>query len=80
MRANVKYQYLQSYIIEPVLKKFAIPETLWKYYIGYYIEGIMAIVKEWLKNDCQEPIETIISIIEECVKPFRDAQGQKPPR
>lgn len=30
----------------------------------------MAIVREWLNNNCGETVETITSIIGECVRPF----------
>ncbi len=76
MRANVRYKSLKKYILEPILKKFEVPETRWQYYIAYYIEGIMAIIKEWLNNDCRDPAETIAEIIEECVRPSNGANGR----
>ena len=39
------------------------------YYIAYYIDGIMAIVKEWLRRHCADEVETIAGIIERCVRP-----------
>ncbi len=69
MRAHVRYMGLKKYILEPILKRFEVPETQWKYYIAYYIEGIAAIIKEWLNNDCRDTVETIADIIEECVRP-----------
>lgn len=69
MQVNSRYKYLKKYVLEPILEKFKIPDEFWKYYISYYIEGIMAIIKEWLNNDCRDSIETIITIIEECVRP-----------
>ena len=32
------------------------------------IVGIMAIIREWLKNDCRDTVEQIISVIQTCVK------------
>lgn len=75
MRADIRYGNLKKYIIEPVLKRFEIPATFWKYYIAYYVEGVMAIIKEWLNTDCKDPIETVANIIEECVKPFHGIAG-----
>lgn len=48
----------------------------WQYYIAYYIEGIMAIIKEWLNNDRQDSIDTIAAIIEECVIPLNGTKGK----
>ncbi len=76
MQANVKYRSLKKYILEPILKKFEVPEIRWQYYIAYYIEGIAAIIKEWLNNDCQDSAETIADIIEECVRPSNGANGR----
>jgi len=70
MQANARYKNLKKYILEPILKKFGVPESRWRYYIVYYIEGTMAIIKEWLNQDCQDPVETIAAIIEECVRPL----------
>lgn len=70
MQSNLKYNDLKKYIIEPILKKFEVPDLFRKYYIAYYIEGIAAIIKEWLNNDCRDSIETIAAIIEDCVIPL----------
>ena len=77
MLANVKYGYIKKYIIEPILKRFGVPEVYWRYYIAYYIDGTMAIIKEWLETDCQDSIEMIAAVIEECVRPVDGTQGRK---
>lgn len=74
MQADARYKNLKQSIIEPILRKFDVPETRWQYYIAYYIEGTMAIIKEWLNHDCQDPVETIAAIIEECVRPLNAAK------
>lgn len=75
MQANARYENLKRYILEPILKKFRVPSAFWKYYIAYYIEGIIAIIKEWLNNDCSDSAETIAAIIEECVRPTNGTEG-----
>ena len=76
MQANARYKNLKKYILEPILKKFGVPEMCWQYYIAYFIEGTMAIIKEWLNHDCQDSVETIAAIIEECVRPSNGAKGR----
>ncbi len=76
MQVNTKYRFLKKYIIEPILKRFGVPDVFWKYYIVYYIEGVMAIIKEWLNNDCTDSVETIATIIEECVRPSNGTEGR----
>ncbi len=74
MQADARYKNLKQCIIEPILRKFDVPETRWQYYIAYYIEGTTAIIKEWLNQDCQDSVETIAAIIEECVRPLNAAK------
>lgn len=67
--SGIKYAYLKKHIIEPILIRFDIPNEHWGYFIAYYIEGIMAIIKEWLNSNCRDDVETIAKIIIDCVKP-----------
>ena len=76
IQANVRYGYIKKYIIEPILKRFGIPDSYWRYYIAYYIDGIMAIIKEWLKMDCHDSVEMIAAVIEECVMPVEGIDGR----
>lgn len=77
MQTNVRYGNLKKYILEPILKKFGVPISFWKYYIVYYIEGTAAIIKEWLNNDCSDSVEIIATIIEECVRPSNGVERKK---
>ena len=76
MQANVKYGYIKKYIVEPILKRFGVPDAYWRYYIAYYIDGTMAIIKEWLETDCRDSVEMIAAVIEECVRPSDGTQGR----
>ena len=69
MQTNQRYEGLKRYILRPILARFEIPEAHQPYYIAYYVEGIMAIVKEWLRKDCSDEVETVARIIEVCVRP-----------
>lgn len=70
MDTDSRYTFLKKAILEPVPGRFKVPRAYYKYYISYYIEGTMAIVREWLNNNCDDSVETIIKLIEECVRPF----------
>ena len=69
MKAHLKYRDLKKYIFAPVLERFEIPSEQRRYYIAYYVEGIMAVIKEWLGRDCADEVEMIADIIEKCVRP-----------
>ena len=44
--------------------------------MAYYVEGIIAIVKEWLRQDCADEVEMIADIIESCARP-RDKRHEE---
>ena len=67
--ADVRYGELKERILSPILARFQIPAAHRPYYIAYYVEGIIAVVKVWLRRDCADDIEMIADIIEACVHP-----------
>ena len=69
MQAHTRYGELKQRILGPILERFEIPAAHRPYYMSYYVEGIIAIVKEWLRHDCSDDVETVAQIIETCVHP-----------
>lgn len=69
MQAHTRYGELKQQVLGPILERFEIPAAHWPYYMSYYVEGIIAIVKEWLRQDCADEVEMIADIIESCVRP-----------
>ena len=69
MGVNTRYGELKQRILSPILERFEIPAAHRPYYIAHYIEGIAAIVKEWLRQDCADDVEMVADIIESCVRP-----------
>lgn len=49
-----------------------------KYWLAYHINGVIAIVWEWLKWDCKESVEDVAKIIENCVR-TKNATGIEEP-
>ena len=76
MQAHVRYGELKQHILGPILERFEITASHRPYYMAYYVEGIIAIVKEWLRQDCADEVEMIAGIIESCVQP-RDGSYEK---
>lgn len=76
MQVHARYGELKQHILGPILERFEIPAPHRPYYIAYYVEGIAAIIKEWLRNDCGDEVEMIADIIESCVRP-RDGSHEK---
>ena len=69
MQAYARYGELKQHILGPILERFQIPVAHRPYYIAYYVEGIAATVKEWLRRDCEDDVEMVAGIIEACVRP-----------
>ena len=67
MKATKKYHHLKHYILNPILERFNIDEKERNYLLTFYINGIMAIIKEWINMDCKDSINDIEDIIIKCV-------------
>ena len=76
MQAYARYEHLKNHILGPSLARFQISPESRPYYIAYYVEGIIAIVKEWLRRDCIDEVESISDIIENCVRPGSANDGE----
>lgn len=63
-----KYQEMFVRVFSPVLEKFNVPQERRNYMMMYYLNGIQAVINEWVKNDCKTPNDDIIEIIQTCVK------------
>ena len=64
-----KYEGLYRYVFEPILERFDYPEDERRYAIAFYINGITAIINDWLKDECRESVEKISTIIMHCIRP-----------
>ena len=64
---NSIFQRLFDHIFSPILNRFHYPQDAQQYVMMFYLNGITAIVTEWLKNDCQKNIEEISTIIHYCI-------------
>lgn len=57
------YKRMFENVFSPILMRFDVPENERQYTMAFYINGIIALIMEWLKNDCRESIEDIADII-----------------
>ena len=64
---NAIFQRLFDNIFRPILDRFQYPKEEQRYVMMFYLNGITAIITEWLKDGCQKPIEEVSSIIYECI-------------
>ncbi|MBE7019406.1 MAG: TetR/AcrR family transcriptional regulator [Ruminococcaceae bacterium] len=54
-------------VFKPILDRFHYPRDEQNYVMMFYLNGITAIIAEWLKDDCQKSIEDISMIIQGCI-------------
>lgn len=75
LNLDKSYSAMFKYIITTIMDRFKIPQERRNYIMSFYISGLMAIISEWLKDDCKDSIEKVIKIIEDCVLP--DNKGNR---
>lgn len=61
------YSNLFEKIFDPILDRFGYRQNDRQYVMLYYLNGINAIVMEWLRNGCDKTIDEIIEIICICI-------------
>lgn len=67
MKPNEKFEKMAKHIFYPIMERLKIEENKRDYILAYYTHGVIAIVEQWLKNDCKESIDEICDIIINCV-------------
>lgn len=67
LRFDKAYEAMFSYIFVPILERFHVPADEREYMMTFYVHGLMAIVGEWLENDCTDSVECVISVMRRCV-------------
>ena len=61
------YDRMSFHVFLPILKRYGVPEEDRSYMMQFYIHGLMAIIAAWLANDCKDPIEHVVSVMQKCV-------------
>lgn len=61
------YSRMFENIFDPILDRFHYPMEDRKYVMMYYLNGITAVITEWIKGGCEKCIKDISGIIQTCV-------------
>ncbi|MDI9242210.1 TetR/AcrR family transcriptional regulator [Fusibacillus kribbianus] len=72
MQAEKQLEGISEYVLKPIMKRFQIPEEEQSYWISFYIHGCKAIVQEWIKRNCEDPIEKIEGVMIRCIRPDKE--------
>ena len=65
--SKAMFQRLFDDVFHPVLNRFHYPKDEQHYVMMFYLNGITAIITEWLNDACSKSIEEISSIIHYCI-------------
>lgn len=68
LRMQDAYNDLNRHVLTPILNRFQVPAAEQKYWMQFYINGLMAIINEWLKDDCRDSVDNVAAIIQHCVQ------------
>ena len=69
------YRDLNRYVFTPILNRYQVPPKDQKYMLRFFIDGLMSIINEWLKDDCSDSIAHIISVMQLCINPRPNPQA-----
>ncbi len=64
------YERIFKMVISPILTRFKVKEQDQEYMFLFYVEGIIGIVKKWIREGCARPIDEITSIINQVVQTY----------
>ncbi|MGM9640082.1 MAG: TetR/AcrR family transcriptional regulator [Faecousia sp.] len=74
LRLEEIYDKMFQSVFTPILERHQVPDGDRAYLMSFYIHGLMAIVTQWLKGDCADPIDHVIAVMQECVMGRPDAK------
>ena len=72
LELDKSYERMLRHVFMPILDRYGVPEWDRPYLMVFYIHGLMAIISEWLKNDCVDSIADVVNVIQRCVKRHRE--------
>lgn len=61
------YDRMFMNVFTPILDRLHVREQDRKYIMTFYIHGLMAVISQWLKADCEDTVDYVISVIQRCV-------------
>ncbi len=64
------YEQIYEDVLSPILSRFYINKKDQSYVMMFYIEGIIGLVKEWIRNECSLDIDEIARLIMSCIMKY----------
>lgn len=63
LRLADTYDRMFRHILSPIMDRFLVADQDKKYLSAFYMNGILAVIKIWVSNDCEDDIGYIVKII-----------------
>lgn len=61
------YTKMFVHVFDPILEKLNVPKDERQYIMSFYINGITAMVFDWINDGCRMTIDELVSIIIKCI-------------
>lgn len=71
LRLDQSVTGLRRHVLDPILERFGVPEADRSYLLAFYLNGLVAMVNEWVAHGCVDPVEHVAELMEGCCR-----QGQ----
>ena len=78
MQVDRQFEQTTENVLVPIMSRFHIPQKEQKYRIGFYIHGCMAVIREWIKQNCDDAVEDIARILIACIYPADEQPNHTP--
>lgn len=72
LQLDNSYRRMFQHVFTPILERYGVLVEDRQYIMSFYIHGMMAVITEWLKKDCNDPVEHVITVIRQCVRKPED--------
>lgn len=67
LELDASYRALFRHVLEPILERYRVPPPQRPYMMAFYLKGIMAVITTWLEQDCQDPPDQILTLLQACI-------------
>ncbi len=72
LKISSSFESIFKMVISPILTRFSVQKQDQEYIFLYYVEGIIGVVKKWIREGCNRPINEISKIISDCIKHYEN--------
>lgn len=66
------FQHLSTNILRPIMERFAIPQKDQPYLLHFYLQGVIAMILEWIRCGCKETEEEFAKMMIRCILPWEN--------